>query len=136
EAELRASEARYRALFDQTPVGVFLCDRDLRITHCNEHLTSVIGASYDEIVGTDLLSLRSSRLLPGLRTALRGEPTFYEGAYRSLTGKHLYISIQYAPLRDDRGNVVGGIGVLEDITHRVLGEKQLRAQAAEMERVN
>lgn len=136
EAALRASEARYRALFDQTPVGVFLCDRDLRITHCNEYLSSVIGASYDEIVGTDLLSLRNSRLLPGLRTALRGEPAFYEGAYRSLTGKQLYISIQYAPLRDDRGTIIGGIGALEDISHRVIGEKQLRAQAAEMERVN
>jgi PAS domain S-box-containing protein len=136
EAALRASEARYRALFDQSPVGVFLCDRDLRITHCNEYLTAVIGAPYERIVGADLLSLRNSRLLPGLRAALGGEPAFYEGPYRAQNGKQLHVSVQYAPLRNDRGEVIGGIGVLDDISDRVTAEKQLRAQATEMERVN
>src|SRR5690606_2798737 len=32
---LRESEAKYRALVEQAPVGVFLYDDDLRITSCN-----------------------------------------------------------------------------------------------------
>jgi PAS domain S-box-containing protein len=135
EAALMESEARYRALFDQSPVGVFLCDRDLRITHCNEYLTRMMGAPYEEIVGADLLNLRNSRLLPGLRAALGGEPAFYEGPYRALNGKQLHVSVQYAPLRDERGAIIGGIGVLDDISDRIAAEMQLRAQTAEMERV-
>ncbi|MEX2571830.1 MAG: PAS domain S-box protein [Gemmatimonadota bacterium] len=136
EAAVRESEARYRALFDQSPVGVFLCDENLRITHCNDYLSQVVEAPYEEIVGAGLQSLRNSRLLPGLRAALRGEPAFYEGPYRTPSGKQLYVSVQYAPLRDEAGEVIGGIGVLEDISDRLMAEKQRRAQAAEMERVN
>lgn len=137
EAALRESEARYRTLFDQSPVGFFLCDRDLRITHCNEYLCNLLEASESEIVGAELANARGGRLRPHLRAASRGEPAFYEGPYRSRDGGQLYVSIQYVPLRDDdTGEVTGGIGAIADISHRVLGEKKLRAQAAEMERVN
>ncbi len=136
EAAVRESEARYRALFDQSPVGVFLCDRDLRITHCNEQLSRIIASPYDQIVGAELLTLRSSRLLPGIRAALEGQPAFYEGPYRALSGRLIHVSVRYAPLRDEAGEVIGGIGVLEDISDRVQAERRLRAQTAEMERVN
>lgn len=136
EAALRESEERYRALFDQSPVGVLLCDRRLRITHCNESLTRIINAPYQDLIGAHLLRLRDRRLIPGLRAALRGRPAFYQGPFRSWTGEQRHVAIQYAPFRDEDGQVIGGMGVFEDITHRVTTERQLRAQAAEMERVN
>ncbi len=136
EVALQASEERYRALFDQSPVGVLLCDKRLRITHCNEALTRIVDAPYHRLIGAHLLRLRDRRLIPGLRMALRGKPAAYQGPFRTWTGEQRHVSIQYAPFRDEDGQVIGGMGVLEDITHRVMAERQLRAQAAEMERVN
>lgn len=130
-------DALYHALFDQSPVGVFFCDRELRITHCNHRLTEIVGAPYPEIVGTSLLDLRDERLLPGLSLALGGEEAFYEGPYRTLlTGRQIWISVHYAPLRAADGTVIGGTGVLEDISRREQAQQQLLAQAAELERVN
>lgn len=137
ERALQESEARYRALFDQSPVGVFLCDPELRITHCNERLTEIMGAPGEEIVGTSLLELHDERLIPGLEQAREGEPAFYEGPYRSLrSGRRLWVSVRFAPLRAGDGSLIGGVGVLEDITSREHAQQQLRAQAAEVERVN
>jgi PAS domain S-box-containing protein len=138
ERALRASEARYRALFDQSPVGVFLCDAELRVTHCNERLARIVGVPCSRIMGTNLrVAVRDRRLFPGLQSALAGNDTSYEGPYVvARTGERLWISVRYAPLRDAEGQVVGGIGVLEDVTERRNADQRLRAQAAELERVN
>ncbi len=39
---LRQSEERYRILFDQSPVGVYIFDRDLNVTQCNKRMTEIL----------------------------------------------------------------------------------------------
>jgi PAS domain S-box-containing protein len=136
EEALRESEGRFRALLDQSSVGFFLCDARLRITHCNEYLSCLINIPLQEIIGADLSNLRNGRLRPYIAAASRGEATFYEGPFRSRNGGSLYALIQYVPLRNEAGEVTGGIGAFADISFRVLGERQLRAQKVEMERIN
>ena len=137
ERALRASEARYRALFDQSPVGVFLCDADLRIVQCNERLPEILRATEEEIVGSDLHNLADERVQEAVARAGRGLPTMYEGPYQTLRpGLQLWVSVRYAPLRDDEGRIVGGIAAVEDVTEREEVQQQLRAQTAELERVN
>src|SRR5690606_20695470 len=55
ERALRESEVRYRALFDQSPVGVFLCDRNLRINDVNERLRQITGRPRGQMLGVSLV---------------------------------------------------------------------------------
>ncbi|HET8657102.1 MAG TPA: PAS domain S-box protein [Longimicrobiaceae bacterium] len=135
ERALRQSEARYRALFDQSPVGVFLCDLHLRVTRCNDRLPEILGVSIAEIVGVGLREPAGRALLPGLCEARVEQPVVYEGLHSGRQGAR-WFSVRYAPLRDPDGVLVGGMGVVEDITGRELAKQQERAQAAELERVN
>jgi PAS domain S-box-containing protein len=135
QQSLAESESRYRALFDQSPVGVFLCDTELRVTHCNGSLATITGVAEEGVVGRRVSGPDAGALLPWLLDA--AQPALFEGPYRT-DGREdrRWISVRYAPLRDGEERLVGGIGVVEDITDRERAEERLRAQATELEVVN
>ena len=51
---LRASEARYRSLFDDTPVMLHSADPDGRLIDVNRHWLEVMGYGRDEVLGAEV----------------------------------------------------------------------------------
>jgi len=124
----RESEERYRTLFEQAPFGVFLYDRALRITECNAAFVKVLGAPYEQLIGLDLRRLKDQRVVPAIEGVLDGEPSSYEGPYEAtISGWTVHVHLRCSPLRDGEGDVVGGIGIVEDITERTHVLDALRA---------
>ncbi len=124
---LRESEERYRTLFEQAPVGVFLYDMDLRIFALNARFADILQSTVDKVRGLDMTRLRDTTVVPFIRAALSGEPTNYEGTYSATTSSaKIIVSMRLAPLRDGKGVIVGGMGVVEDITERRRAETTLR----------
>ncbi len=124
---LRESEERYRTLFEQTPIGVFIFDKDLIITHTNNRHAEIVQSSRDKIIGLDIRKLKDQTFTPILETALEGETSSQEGFYQATTGTaNVYLLVSAAPLRDADGNIVGGMCVVEDISERRKAEEALR----------
>ncbi len=124
---LHESEQRYRTLFEQAPIGVFLYGRDLVITDLNLRFAEILRSTPQKLRGLDMRTLRDKSVLPALERALRGEASQYEGAYSATTSDaHVAISMTCAPLRDARGDVVGAMGLVEDISDRARAEAALR----------
>ncbi|HRZ28469.1 MAG TPA: PAS domain S-box protein [Spirochaetota bacterium] len=127
ENALRESEQRYQALFHQSPVGVFMFDTGLLLTECNERFAQIMRTGRDRIIGTDLNLLRHSEMIEYLKQTLLGKDTSYEGPYSlSHEDMMLWVNVTGSPLRDEHGNVIGGMGVIQDMTDRYVAQEKLQ----------
>jgi len=120
EDDLRASNEHYQLLLNNSPVGIFHYDKDLIVTYCNNQFAEILHNSVERIVGMDMTVLKDQSILPALRASLGGHISKYEGQIHSkFTDTSETIEMTCAPSRDGDGDVVGGIGIIRDITERI-----------------
>jgi len=116
---LRASEAKWHALFSQAPLGVMVLDRDGRVIDCNQAVADLIGAPRERIIGFNVLhEARDPALRPWLERALAGERVTFESGYRATLGDgHGHFRFNFQPIEQE-----GSFSVLqcfvEDITEQ------------------
>ena len=115
EEQVRASEERYRFLFERAPVGFVHFDNDLQVIRCNRYYCRLVGVPRERLLGFSLKTLQDQRVVPALKKPLAGKEGRWQGNYRgTLTDKKVFISLRTAPLHDAQGNVFGGIAIIVD----------------------
>jgi PAS domain S-box-containing protein len=129
EEELRRSDELYRALARNFPNGaVFLFDADLRYTLADGAGLADVGLSKETLEGLTIWETLPSDAIaivePHYRAALAGEPHVFEAEF----GGRLYLS-RTLPLRDERGAIIAGMAVTQDITERKRAEQSLHRWA-------
>lgn len=128
--ELREDEARLRLLTQQAPADVWTTDADLRLTSILGALIPQLenaearrpGRTLYELLGT---SDPSHPVIAAHLQALRGESATYERA----DGGHM-LEGRVEPLRDDRGGMIGCVGIAMDVSTWRWAESQVRRFAA------
>jgi len=127
EQELRESEEKFRLMFENAPLGILHFDSNGVIRACNDVFVDIIGSSRDSLIGLNMLSLPDKKLVDALATALEGNPGLYEDLYRSVaSAKETPVRALFAPFRDIAGGIIGGMGIVEDVTERKQAETALR----------
>lgn len=131
ENEMLASEKRYRLLLRNLPVGVFHYDNNLILTYCNGPLATLLRETREHLLGMDMNAVEDSRVLPALEAALEGRRGEYEGPYwkERPTDAAGWMSLVSAPARDANGQIIGGIGIVQDITELKRSRDQVEYMA-------
>lgn len=117
EEKVRLSEERYRLLLNHSPIGIFHFDKDLNIIFCNDIIVSKLHSTTNLIVGLDMRTLQDQSLVQPCQDALAGKIGHYEGLYKAtFTDISIWISMSCAPSRNKNGEIIGGIGIVQDMT--------------------
>ena len=120
DAALRASEARYRSLFDHVPVGMYRMSPGGEVLLANQTLAQMIGAaSADAARGMDLTSVYAEpqeheRL--GALVRRDGEVHRFETRWRGPGGADRYVRIGGRAAADAAGAPLYYEGMVEDVT--------------------
>jgi PAS domain S-box-containing protein len=134
EKSLRHSEDKFRLIFEHSPVGIFHFDVNGIITACNENFVRIIGSTREALTGFDMLaSLANQPILDAIRAALLGGSGNFTGPYQSVTAdKTTPVKCRFTAIISEDGAVLGGMGIIEDVTEQRRYEKHL---AEETERL-
>ncbi|NWF92208.1 MAG: PAS domain S-box protein [Syntrophaceae bacterium] len=133
---LRASEEKYRALFDEAPVGYHEIDTEGRIVQVNRTELEMLGYTAQEMLGEPVWKFvgeeEKSRqaVLAKLGGALPTSKAF-ERVYRRKDGSTFPALIEDRVLRDREGKITGIRSTIRDITEQKRSEEAVKRLAQE-----
>ncbi|PPK67825.1 EAL domain-containing protein [Actinokineospora auranticolor] len=135
ESALMASEARFRAMFNQAAIGIAIADPDGTLLEVNRALSEMLGYRVDQLRGMNVTRLRFPDEPAAMRRPLEEISTGARDHYRMerllrrSDGTPLWTDLTVSLVRDATGAPQYLVGMLEDITDRHMLEERLRHQA-------
>lgn len=128
EELLRESMAFNKEIISSASEGIIIYDRFFNYLVWNAFMEQITGKSSDEVLGKNAFSLFPHLLEQGidilLRQALNGEVVSTHDTRVCLpeTGTVRWVSSNYGPHRNEKGEIIGVIGIISDITERKRAE--------------
>ncbi|MBL8909312.1 MAG: PAS domain S-box protein [Archangium sp.] len=135
---LSASEQRLRQIVETAHEGIWLTDAGRKTTYANPRMCEMLGVDPREMVGTSALRfvVNDDRSEADRRMQRRraGVAEQLEIQLKRADGRVIDAAISVSTMRDARGDFMGSLALVSDITERKSLDEQLR-QSQKMEAV-
>ncbi|MDF3018461.1 MAG: multi-sensor signal transduction histidine kinase [Thermomicrobiales bacterium] len=130
EAEMWASERRFRTMLETANEGIWLIDRDARTQYANDRMAALLGTTPDRLTAVTVLDFVFPEDVPAARERidrnLAGHSEEFDFRFRRAGGDEVLVVAGTSPVRDGAGRVVGALGLFTDVTARRRAEDALR----------
>ena len=125
----KEEKVHLKNIFKEAPLGIFSYDTKLNIVDANKQISVIFNNYLTSYNNFNLRDLKDKRLVEKLlKTLTKGAQT-YKGAYKSLNGKEYWIEMNSFSYTDSLGNVIGGVGIMEDKTKEHAAQENFKFQS-------
>jgi PAS domain S-box-containing protein len=133
---IRESENKYRTLLEHLPQKIFLKDKDSVYLSCNKNYADDLKIKPEEIVGKSDYEFYPKELAEKYRAdderiMQMGKTQDIEERYIQ-NEKEIIVHTVKTPIKDEKGNVCGVIGIFWDISKRKQAEKELQKRTHDL----
>ncbi|TYZ56931.1 hypothetical protein PybrP1_003184 [[Pythium] brassicae (nom. inval.)] len=128
--ERNAKEMEYQTLIDSANAPIFGVDTDGRIVIFNKKAAEISEYRPEEVMGADLVSCLISEdyqtaVAAVFQKAFQGcETANFEFPMETKNGRRVEILLNATPRYDHLGQIVGVVGIGQDITERIVQEQE------------
>lgn len=128
EILLRESEKKYRHLLEIAQEGIWAIDGHGNTTFINPKISDILGYNSEEMFGKKFLDFIEEDDREYFRTNMeKYKKTIQERLnceFLKKDGKKIYTSLSLSPINDDKGNYMGNLALVTDITEKKLAEEE------------
>jgi PAS domain S-box-containing protein len=123
EQKLQENEERFRSLSACSPVGIFLTDIEGRCTYTNPRCQAICGFTLEQSLGEGWSESihpedREKVFADWSDTTREGREYSDEFRFQTKEGRVRWVHVRSSPMFGDRGELIGHVGTVEDITER------------------
>ncbi len=130
------TEKKFKLLFEHTPVGILQFNEEGVITACNKNFVNILGSTQNRLIGLDMKILPNKKVVKAIQRVLDGKTASYNGEYKPVTGQNTArVRAIFSPVVGSKKQVLGGIGIVEDITNQFNNEQALKESELRYRRV-
>jgi len=128
--KLQASENKYRVLLENLPQKIFYKDKNSVYVSCNNNYARDLKTRPDEIIGKTDYDFYNEELAEKYREddkrILESGKTEYLDEKYIQNGQEVMVRTVKTPLKDEKGNKIGILGIFWDITEQKQIEEALK----------
>jgi PAS domain S-box-containing protein len=139
---LQESEERFRRVFEETPIGMAMSNRNRTFVRANSAFCEMLGYTEEEIkplTPADVLHpddlhenlAEIDDLIEGKTSRCRSERRFIRK-----NGSIVWVSLTMTAMRGTAGQLLYLLSIIEDITQRRLAEDELQRKSSAVEEAN
>ena len=118
--DVAKEKSKTHTIINSMTDGVLVVDKDGSVALLNPAATRFLSVAADEVLGKAVDEIQVETLTHVIKNVLEGESENLSGVSQEIqvhpNGREVYLRCHAVPVRDERGALLGGVAVLQDIT--------------------